>query len=63
MQPTADRVVDHIEHVVEIAGIDAVGLGPDFIDDYYQQVFGGWIPADASVLVLKPIPVIPDCHG
>ncbi len=43
VQPTADRVVDHIEHVVQIAGIDAVGLGPDFIDDYYQQVFGGWI--------------------
>ncbi|TDC53255.1 membrane dipeptidase [Jiangella ureilytica] len=41
--PTADRVVDHIEHVAETAGIDHVGLGPDFIDDYYQQVFGGWI--------------------
>ena len=40
--PTADRVVDHIEHVVEVAGIDHVGLGPDFIDDYYQQVYGGW---------------------
>jgi membrane dipeptidase len=41
--PTADRVIDHIEHVAAIAGIDHVGLGPDFIDDYYQQVFGGWI--------------------
>jgi membrane dipeptidase len=42
-QPTADRVVDHIEHVVNVAGIDHVGLGPDFIDDYYQQVYGGWV--------------------
>ncbi len=25
-----DRVVDHIDHVVKIAGIDAVGLGSDF---------------------------------
>ncbi|GAB3576253.1 dipeptidase [Amycolatopsis endophytica] len=41
--PTADRVVDHIERIAEVAGIDHVGLGPDFIDDYYQQVFGGWI--------------------
>ena len=42
-RPTADRVVDHIERVAEVAGIDHVGLGPDFVDDYYQQVYGGWI--------------------
>ena len=30
-----------------VVGIDHVGLGPDFIDDYYQQVYGGWVlPAD-----------------
>lgn len=43
VSPTAERVVDHVERVVEVAGIDHVGLGPDFIDDYYQQVYGGWI--------------------
>jgi membrane dipeptidase len=43
VSPTADRVVDHIERIVEVAGIDHVGLGPDFIDDYYQQVYGGWV--------------------
>lgn len=43
-RPTAERVVDHIEHLVAVAGIDHVGIGPDFIDDYYQQVFGGWLP-------------------
>lgn len=41
--PTADRVVDHMEHLIGVAGIDHVGVGPDFIDDYYQQVFGGWL--------------------
>ncbi|TCO59621.1 dipeptidase [Actinocrispum wychmicini] len=41
--PSADRVVDHIEHVIDVAGIDHVGLGPDFIDDYYQNVLGGWV--------------------
>jgi membrane dipeptidase len=28
---TLDRLLDHIEHVVAVAGIDHVGLGPDFI--------------------------------
>jgi membrane dipeptidase len=47
--PSADRVVDHIERIVDLAGIDHVGLGPDFIDDYYQQVYGGWIlPPDLA---------------
>jgi membrane dipeptidase len=40
--PSAERVVDHLEHLIGLAGVDHVGLGPDFIDDYYQQVFGGW---------------------
>jgi membrane dipeptidase len=40
---TADRVVDHVERIVDLAGIDHVGLGPDFIDDYYRQVYGGWL--------------------
>ena len=41
--PTADRVVDHVEHIAATAGIDHVGLGPDIIDDYYKQVYGGWV--------------------
>ncbi|TMR23686.1 membrane dipeptidase [Nonomuraea turkmeniaca] len=28
---TLDRLLDHIEHVAAVAGIDHVGLGPDFI--------------------------------
>jgi membrane dipeptidase len=48
-QPTAERVVDHIERIINVAGLDHVGLGPDFIDDYYQQVYGGWIlPVDLA---------------
>lgn len=31
-RPTADDIVAHIRHVIRIAGEDAVGLGPDFID-------------------------------
>jgi membrane dipeptidase len=30
-QPTIDRLVDHVEHAVEVMGIDHVALGGDFI--------------------------------
>lgn len=42
-RPTVARVVDHIEHIASVASIDAVALGPDFVDDYFNEVFGGWI--------------------
>ncbi|ADI05876.1 Membrane dipeptidase [Streptomyces bingchenggensis BCW-1] len=30
---TVDRLADHILHIVEVAGVDRVGLGPDFIKE------------------------------
>lgn len=30
-QPNAKRVVDHVEHMIEIAGIEHVGVGADFV--------------------------------
>lgn len=42
-KPNAARVVDHIEHLASVASIDAIALGPDFVDDYYNEVFGGWM--------------------
>ncbi len=38
-EPTVDRVVDHLEHVAEVAGADHVGLGPDFIKQYVDEVY------------------------
>ncbi|MHB8642026.1 MAG: dipeptidase [Gaiellaceae bacterium] len=38
-QPTLDRVADHVEHIAEVAGIDHVGLGPDFLRPYMDAVF------------------------
>ena len=35
---TIDRVVDHLEHAAEVAGIDHVGFGPDFIKDWVDEV-------------------------
>lgn len=49
-KPTPARVVDHIEHIASVTSIDAVALGPDFVDDYFHQVYGGWIiPEDFGV--------------
>ncbi|MFD7662097.1 dipeptidase [Streptomyces sp. NPDC059788] len=33
-----DRVVDHIEHIVSVAGIDHVGLGSDFLREVVADV-------------------------
>lgn len=30
---TLDRLIDHVEHVASVAGVDHVGLGPDFIKE------------------------------
>jgi membrane dipeptidase len=37
--PTLDRVIDHVEHVAEIAGVDHVGLGPDFIKQWIDAQY------------------------
>ena len=41
--PTFDRLLDHIEHAVAVAGVDHVGLGSDFDG-------GGLLLADATCL-------------
>ncbi|SEG38233.1 membrane dipeptidase [Nonomuraea solani] len=35
---TLDRLLDHIEHMVSVAGIDHVGLGPDFIREVMDDL-------------------------
>ena len=37
--PTLDRVVDHLDHMAEVAGIDHVGLGPDFLREYMDAIY------------------------
>jgi membrane dipeptidase len=38
-EPTVDRLVDHILHMVSVAGIDHIGLGPDFIQEYAIETY------------------------
>lgn len=35
--PTISRVIDHIEYISNLVGIDYVGLGPDFVTDVMPQ--------------------------
>ncbi|GAA0363236.1 dipeptidase [Microbispora corallina] len=35
---TLDHLVDHIEHVAEVAGVDHVGLGPDFMREVNEDL-------------------------
>jgi membrane dipeptidase len=39
---TIDRLVDHVEHVAEVAGIDHVGIGPDFLKEVEDDVWPAW---------------------
>jgi membrane dipeptidase len=38
-RPSIDRAVDHLEHMIEVAGIEHVGLGPDFISDIHDDLY------------------------
>ncbi|MFC6883823.1 dipeptidase [Actinomadura yumaensis] len=35
---TVARLADHIEHIASVAGIDHVGLGPDFVHEVYADL-------------------------
>jgi membrane dipeptidase len=37
-EATLDHLLDHIEHVVDVAGVDHVGLGPDFIREVMDDL-------------------------
>ena len=37
-EATLDRYVDHIEHVVDLIGIDGVGIGFDFCEFLWKQM-------------------------
>ena len=37
--PSIDRMVDHIEHMVEVAGDDRVGIGTDFCVELFEDIY------------------------
>lgn len=36
---TVARIVDHLEHIAAICGVGAVGLGPDFVDQVFTELY------------------------
>ena len=38
-KPTVDSVVDHIEHIANTVGIDHVGIGADYVREYFDEVY------------------------
>jgi membrane dipeptidase len=40
-EPKLAHIVDHIERIAEVAGIDHVGLGPDFVKEYFETLWPG----------------------
>ena len=43
---TLDRLIDHIEHMSSVAGVDHVGLGPDFIKDIADTIKAEYLGID-----------------
>ena len=39
--PKLANIVDHVERIVEVAGIEHVGLGPDFVKEYFETLWPG----------------------
>lgn len=67
---TVDRLIDHIDHIVEIVGIDHVGLGPDFLNYYIKDLrsldeqlddpFGDTLDTGAIFEVIKDVTEFPN---
>jgi membrane dipeptidase len=45
---TLDRLIDHIEHMASVAGIDHVGLGPDFIKEIGDTIRAEYFGIDMT---------------
>ena len=35
---TVDRLIDHIDHIVELVGLNNIGFGPDFLNYYIKDL-------------------------
>ena len=59
---TVDRLVDHIEHVASVGGIDHVGLGPDFVREVMHDVTPPCCE-DLGYGEIDPMAVLPGLEG
>lgn len=40
-EPTIGKLVDHVDHIVELVGVDHIGLGSDYTDDHFDLTGAG----------------------
>ncbi|MDP9867689.1 MULTISPECIES: dipeptidase [Streptosporangium] len=59
---TVERLVDHIEHVAAVGGIDHVGLGPDFVHEVLSDVTPPCCE-DLGYGEIDPMAVLPGLDG
>jgi membrane dipeptidase len=60
---TTDVLVDHIEHIAALVGVEHVGLGPDFIKDVYAETKPAWCEAEAIKVLGAPVQYLPGLEG
>ena len=62
-RPTLDRVVDHVDHAVQVMGIEHVGLGSDFTQQIVRAL--NWVPPPDALLTsgMQPDAAIEDLAG
>ena len=41
--PTIEDLLKHLDHIVDLVGIDHVGLGPDLIEPHNMLTADGWL--------------------
>ena len=66
---TVDRLIDHIDYIVDLVGIDHVGIGPDFLNYYIKDLkelnallsnpFGESIEAESSFEIIRDLSGFP----
>jgi len=57
------HLVDHIEHIAEVAGIDHVGLGPDFVHEVFSELVPPWCEDLAAMAEFDVRATIPGLEG
>jgi membrane dipeptidase len=60
-KPTVGRLVDHLSHIADTVGIEYVGIGPDFLEDWLRETSKDAAEntlIDPALLDLW----IPECH-
>ncbi|WP_283136651.1 dipeptidase [Rhizohabitans arisaemae] len=60
---TVERIADHIEHVSTVAGIDHVGLGPDFVHEVTVDLTPPCCEGDLAYGDIDPLAIVPGLEG